>query len=159
MDRIDTGAFFTAPRDASRQKKSEKAPKAVFRSLVEVEESRSASDHSGNKERRDPKEIYALLDAVHELGEKLLREPGTSHLQAYKEAVRRFLSCVVENGVGVEETQSGAGVNRKKRFTLVKIIDTKLERLAAGMVVVQKDQLLLLEKIEEINGLLVDLLQ
>jgi uncharacterized protein YaaR (DUF327 family) len=47
---------------------------------------------------------------------------------------------------------------KRKKFTQVEIIDQKLEQLAAGILSNQKDQLGLLGKIEEINGLLVDLL-
>ena len=51
---------------------------------------------------------------------------------------------------------SGANIAKRKRFTLVKVIDEKLEALAS-VLAAQKEQLAILAQIDEINGLLVDL--
>ena len=47
---------------------------------------------------------------------------------------------------------------KKKRFTLVKVIDEKLESLVAEILRGQSEQLKILERIEEINGLIVDII-
>jgi uncharacterized protein YaaR (DUF327 family) len=57
----------------------------------------------------------------------------------------------------VEQQQSGPDVLKRKRYALIRIIDDKLERLAAAMVSNQRNQIELLAKIDEINGLIVDL--
>jgi len=56
-----------------------------------------------------------------------------------------------------EETTSGANIMKRKRFTLVKVIDEKLEALAASVLAAQKEQIAILAQIDEINGLLVNL--
>jgi uncharacterized protein YaaR (DUF327 family) len=65
---------------------------------------------------------------------------------------------VVDRSFTVTERTSGGNVLRRKKFTQVQVIDEKLEQLAAGILANQKNQLALLAKIEEINGLLVDLI-
>jgi len=72
--------------------------------------------------------------------------------------VRSFLDYVVNNMLAVEEQTSGNNILRRKRFTQVRIIDGRLERLVAEVLQNQGKQLDLLEKINEIRGLLVDLI-
>ncbi|MCK5198436.1 MAG: DUF327 family protein, partial [Spirochaetales bacterium] len=60
------------------------------------------------------------------------------------------------------ETTAGANFNplkKQKRYTIIRVVDEKLERLAAGVLQNQSDKLYILEKIEEINGLIVNLLK
>ena len=102
-------------------------------------------------------EAAELLDAIFEAGDNLKRHSDLSSLRAYKEAVRQFLSVVVKRGLDVEHQQSGTDVLKRKRYALIRVVDDKLERLAAGMVSNQHNQIALLAKVDEINGLLVDL--
>ncbi len=102
-------------------------------------------------------EAHEMLDRIHQLGDQLSREQTFSRLREYREAVRGFLGRVVASGVGIEEHTSGTNVLNRKRFTLIRVIDQRLDRLAAGMVQTQQSQLELLRKVEEIQGLLVDL--
>ena len=60
--------------------------------------------------------------------------------------------------VALEEKISGVNILRRKKFTLVKVIDKKLESLAAEVLKNQRDQIGILSAIEEINGLLVNLI-
>ena len=44
-----------------------------------------------------------------------------------------------------------------KRYTLIAVVDRKLEQLAAGILQNQRDKLEILRKVEEIQGMLVDM--
>ena len=92
-----------------------------------------------------------------EAGDALRRELTSVRMEEYRTAVRGFLSAVVQRGLDVEDLTSGANILRRKRYTLVRVVDSRLEELAAGMVSSQANQLDLLAKVDEINGLLVDL--
>jgi len=102
--------------------------------------------------------LEALLDDVHSLGERLKEKPLPDNIVSYKNAVRSFIRYIVERTYTVTVSTSGGSLLKRKKFTQVQIIDQKLEQLAAGILSNQKDQLGLLGKIEEINGLLVDLM-
>jgi uncharacterized protein YaaR (DUF327 family) len=60
--------------------------------------------------------------------------------------------------LAVEEQTSGGNILRRKRFTQVKIIDGKLESLVQAVLCSQGKQLDVLEKINEIHGMLIDLI-
>lgn len=103
-------------------------------------------------------DLEVLLDNVNEIGEKLKESVSLGVVQDYKRAVRDFLAYVVRNTLSVERHESGPSVMNRKRFTLIRVIDQKLERLAAGILLDQRAQLDILRRIDEISGLLIDLL-
>jgi uncharacterized protein YaaR (DUF327 family) len=102
-------------------------------------------------------ELPSLLDDVHKTGERLKKEPGFKGVEEYKAAVRRFVKFVLDHSYDLEQKTSGISILRRKQFTLVKVIDQKLDRLAAEILSGQRDKLDILGKIDEIHGLLVDL--
>ncbi|MFW6231658.1 MAG: YaaR family protein [Spirochaetota bacterium] len=161
MERISGDGFFSYRRDVERKKDSRRAgssqPVRSFSSELGRGEETAAIAPTGPGTVEE--ESAVLLDAVFEAGDRLKRERDTATLVAYREAVKRFLSAVVERGLDIEERTSGSNILRRKRYALVKVVDGKLEQLAAGMIANQREQLQLLARIDEINGLLVDLNQ
>ncbi len=102
--------------------------------------------------------LEALLDEVHSAGDVLKEKQLPDTIVAYKEAVRHFVRYIVSRTFDVTETISGTNILKRKKFTQVQVIDEKLEQLAAGILSNQRSQMNLLGRIEEINGLLVDLM-
>ncbi|MDR2049172.1 MAG: DUF327 family protein [Treponema sp.] len=137
----------------SRGEKTGKIKKRPFASLFEkaapLPEALPASEES----------LHLLLDEVHESGDALSKRPFPNEIKAYKQAVRNFVHYVVENCFDTEEHQSGANLLKRKKFTLVQVIDKKLEDLAAAIMRGQENQLSILAKTDEIRGLLVDLME
>ena len=137
--------------------KKEKSARKTFSELVESAaegESALAGDFDGEERRRSLEE---LLDGVFASGEQLKKAPTVDRIKEYRQKVKAFVKYAVERSISVEERTSGANILKRKRFTLVKVIDTRLEELAASVLSSQKEQLSILAQIDEINGLLVDL--
>jgi uncharacterized protein YaaR (DUF327 family) len=103
--------------------------------------------------------FHELMDEVHSTGDALFKRPFPPEIKAYKEAVRNFVHYVVENSFDTEEQMSGTNVLKRKKFTLVQVIDKKLEEMAAAILRGQLNQLAILDKLDEIKGLLIDLKQ
>lgn len=102
--------------------------------------------------------VSALLDEVHSTGDLLRDNQSPDHIKAYKRAVTQFVRYVVDRSYALVETTSGVNILKRKKFLQVEVIDQKLEQLAAGVLSGQRNQMTLLARIEEINGLLVDLM-
>jgi uncharacterized protein YaaR (DUF327 family) len=115
--------------------------------------------------------VQELLDAVRSAGDDLRQRPVPDEILKYKRAVRNFLHYVVQNGYAVE-IQEGIpnaqkpgykgslwdpAAKKGQAFHSVQVVDRKLDRLAAEILAGQVSQLELLSKLEEITGLLVDL--
>ena len=150
-------AYHLQNKNDRKVAKKTKAP--VFtEALREAEEAADSTDSAAGDFRGDTS-VETMLDSVHEFGDVLKTEPTLTNVKRYKEAVRAFMKYVVDNSLSLEERTSGTNILKRKKFTLLTIIDQKLESLAAGVLRNQKDQLELLRRVDEINGLLVDLLQ
>ena len=117
--------------------------------------------------------VSHLMDDVRDAGDKLMSRPLPEEIVRYKQAVRNFINYVVQNnfslsredGVpnflkpgfkgqrGTPEAMRGYG------YTKIEVIDKKLEDLAAMLLANQGHQLNLVSRLEEIRGLLIDLLE
>jgi uncharacterized protein len=160
MARIDSlGESYQYPvPDKKKAGRKDKTQRRGFSDLVEsVSESGEASteDFADDHRRRG---IEELLDAVFVSGDSLKKSPTLESIRDYRQKVKDFVTYAVRHSIAVEETTSGANILKRKRFTLVKVIDEKLEALAVSVLAAQKEQLAILAQIDEINGLLVNLM-
>ena len=107
-----------------------------------------------------------LIDSVYAEGENLKQKPVEENLKRFRKAVTNFLKFVESQCYDIEEEKgipirTGKGlmrVTKQKTYTLVKVVDEKLDSLAADILFNQKDQIALAAKVNEISGLLVDIL-
>lgn len=144
---------------ANESRKKEKPGVRRFERLVKDELQVSETSVPPRLAGLPPEKILeALLDDVHSAGDALKERTLPENIIAYKNAVRSFVQYVVDRAFTVTESTSGGNILKRKKFTQVQIIDQKLEQLAAGILSNQRAQLDLLGRIEEINGLLVDLM-
>jgi uncharacterized protein YaaR (DUF327 family) len=158
MERIENDGFFSFRRNARRERaRRGEAPKAPdFGSIFQREVEEPAFDPN-SRDDVSSEEIEQLLDSIHELGDELLQKGTFTAVQNYREAVKSFVRRTVSQTLNVEEHTSGGNVLNRKRFSIVQVIDQKLDRLVQGMLQSQSSQMELMSRVEEIHGLLVDL--
>jgi uncharacterized protein YaaR (DUF327 family) len=113
------------------------------------------------------------MDDVRSAGDTLRNRPFPEEIIRYKQAVRKFMHFIVENCYALDhETgipkflksgykgQRGTPESmRQITYTKIQVIDKKLEDLAAMLLSSQMSQLEIASRLDEIKGLLVDLLQ
>ena len=101
-----------------------------------------------------------LLDKVTMAGDNLKNNPFKEEFADYRKKISQFMRFVVKNCYDVEETQVKPTVRvpRPKKKYLVKVIDDKLDQLARELLENHVDKLKMLARVDEINGLLVDML-
>ena len=117
--------------------------------------------------------LNLLMDEVRSAGDTLRGRPFPDEIIRYKQAVRNFMHYIVENCYSLEHE---AGIRRSQRpgysgprgtpesmeqlrYTKIQVIDKKLEDMAAMLLASQMPQLELASRLEEIKGLLIDLMQ
>jgi len=117
--------------------------------------------------------VNILMDEVRNTGDILRSRPFPEEIMRYKQAVRNFMNYVVKNSYSVEHEEGIPNFLRPgfsgrrgtpeamkgKLYTKIQVVDKKLEDLAAMLLSGQKQQMELVSRLEEIRGLLVDLLQ
>jgi len=161
MEKISSsGRSYRKKSSSSSGKKIQKGEneKLDFSSLLDIDRNEAVSFETIDFSHLNLEE---LLDDIHESGDFLKDSPTLQNVKIYKRAVSKFLRFIVKNSL---ETEISAGSNfnplkKQKKYTIIRIVDEKLERLAAGVLQNQSDKLFILEKIEEINGLIVNLLK
>jgi uncharacterized protein YaaR (DUF327 family) len=162
MDRVDSlgssgGERSRGERSRSRRAGRKRVESPRDRNADAVSEA-SASFFQQFDGRRNQADIEQLLDEINEAGERLGESQTMEAIRSYRTAVSRFMGAVVERGFDVREHTSGSNILKRKKFTLVEIIDQRLESLASVVLAGQGDQLDVLRRVDEIRGLLVDLL-
>jgi uncharacterized protein YaaR (DUF327 family) len=117
--------------------------------------------------------ITFLMDEVRSTGDTLRSRPFPDEILRYKQAVRNFMHYVVENcytldhetGIpkflktGYKGPRGTPEAMKQITYTRIEVIDKKLEDMAAMLLASQMTQLELASRLEEIKGLLVDLLK
>jgi len=159
MARIDSlGEPYQYPvPDRKKAGRKDKTQGRHFSDMVESAAEGGGADSEDLDEQRRRHTVEEMLDAVFSSGDALKRSPTLDAIKDYKHKVRDFIKYAVDHSISVEETTSGTNILKRKRFTLVKVIDEKLEGLALSVLGAQKEQIQILAQIDEINGLLVDL--
>jgi len=117
--------------------------------------------------------VNLLMEEVRSTGDDLKSRPFPEEITRYKQAVRNFMNYVVKNCYSIEQDEgipnklkpnfkgrrSTPEAQRGKPYTKIQVIDKKLEDLAAMLLTSQMQQIELISRLEEIKGLLVDLMQ
>lgn len=148
------------PRRKEEDKKAAKG-KGLFRTALGSALDEAAKGGAGGgavDQAFSQADLESLLDEVHQAGDRLKDNPSVDLVQAYKKAVRDFMHRVVEGSFSLEEKTSGGSILKRKKYYRIAVIDEALERLAAEILRNQRDKLEILRRVDEINGLLVDLL-
>ena len=160
MDRIESldGSHLSGRSRRKKEKSTKRLKGRSFASIVEQSAQEESPLFDFQMHGDHGQSLEELLDEVHQSGEMLAETQSLGNIKRYRQAVSEFLKLVVGRMLAVEEQTSGGNILRRKRFTQVKIIDNKLESLVQAVLRNQGKQLDVLEKINEIRGLLVDLI-
>ncbi len=164
MERINpTGGSRLKRELKSKRKKAGKAGRSRSTTSSKTGNSKVAFDALFPLENReiDNDLLEDLLDEIHEAGEVLKESPTLENIKNYRQSVSDFMKYVVKNTLDTETAVSSSfnPLKKQKRYIIIKVINDNLEHLAAGILQNQMDQLKILEKIDEINGLIVNLLK
>jgi uncharacterized protein YaaR (DUF327 family) len=162
MDKVDFTASSlagaTLQRNAKQETRKTKAkggPRSFFSDMLE---SLAQQGELGPLREFAPSDeaLTALEDAVHSAGDALRDRPFQKEILEYKRAVRNFVNYVVANAFEIEKSQTWRG-GKQRFYSQIRVIDGKLEELAAAILSGQTSQLERVSKLDEIKGLLVDL--
>jgi hypothetical protein len=146
------------PRRSGEAKKPGKG-KGLFRTALGEAIDEEAASSVGAAEGFSDADVSRLLDEVHNEGDKLKENPTMDLVQGYKRAVRNFVHYIVEHTYSIEEKTSGGNILKRKKYYRIAVIDESLERLGAEILRNQRDKLEILRRVDEIYGMIVDLLR
>lgn len=171
VDSVSSGLYFNATqfvaaenaRKTNKKEKSGQVKKSAFATAFE----KSRLEHQLQMEGF-PVEIAGmeveeaarfLKDAADMAADKLKECQMPEYFADYRKKVSQFMRYVVKNNFTIEQHARPPRRGRKVQpQTQVVVINQKLDELARWLLSGHSETLLMLKKIDEINGLLVDLM-
>ena len=99
-----------------------------------------------------------MLELINQTGRALVTGRGVAELKAYREAVREFLQESVRGSYQVKEERSWDHRGNHRKLRLVTEVNHRLEELTRIVMESQAPGIEILAKLDEIRGLLLDLL-
>lgn len=103
-------------------------------------------------------QISRLAGDIVEQGEKLSKKADIKEFERYRKLIKQFLDEVVSNGYSFSKDSSFGARGRHRIFATVRTIDQKLEEMARAVISGQADQIELLHQIDDIRGLILDMM-
>jgi uncharacterized protein YaaR (DUF327 family) len=102
--------------------------------------------------------IAEMMQTISEQGKRLSQRADMQEFIRYRELIAALMHEVVSNAFAFKRRNAFDARGRQRIFVLVHKVNAKLDEMARGMLEEQKDNLRILKDIEEIRGMLVDML-
>lgn len=102
--------------------------------------------------------LNLMLEEITTQGKKLGKRMDIRDMKRYRELIRSFLNEIVSRSHKFTRENFLDRKGRHRVYTMIKLVNKELDELAAELIKDEKDHILILNKIDEIRGLLIDLL-
>lgn len=99
-----------------------------------------------------------MLDEISAQGKKLGKHMDVRDMKRYRELIREFMNEIVNRSHKFTRENFLDRKGRHRVYTMIKLVNKELDELAMELIKDEKDHILILNKIDEIRGLLIDLL-
>lgn len=112
-----------------------------------------------NIEEAELKErLNLMLEDIVQQGKKISKRTDIKEMRQYRQLIKDFLNEVVNRSHQFSRENFLDRRGRHRVYGIVKLIDTNLDELAEELIKDEKDNIAILNKIDEIRGLLLDIL-
>ncbi len=102
-------------------------------------------------------EINQLISEIDKAGSEFVGKPVYSNLIKYKMLLQQFMGIIIKNSYEVQLRVGRKSFTEEKIYSIVKKIDLELEQLSEQILNKNLDKIKLIDKLDEIRGLLIDL--
>ncbi len=111
-----------------------------------------------NIEEKDlQKRLSTMMDDITAQGEKIAKHMDIRDMRRYRELVKGFMNEIVNRSHEFSRENFLDRRGRHRVYGIVKLVDKNLDDLAGELLKEEKDHITVLEKVNEIQGLLLDI--
>ena len=111
--------------------------------------------HIENSELKE--KLTGLMKDIEEQGEKIAKHMDIRDMKRYRTLVKEFMNEVAANSHEFSRENFLDRRGRHRVYGIVKEVDKSLDDLAEELLKEEKDNLAILEKIDDIRGMLLDI--
>ncbi len=102
--------------------------------------------------------LNGMLEEITTHGKRLAKRMDLKDMKHYRELIKEFMNEIVNRSHKFSRENFLDKKGRHRVYTMIKLVDKTLDELAAELIKDEKDHLAILNKIDEIRGLLLDIL-
>lgn len=102
--------------------------------------------------------LHSLIGEISDKGKKLTRHMDLGDLKEYRRMITEFINEVVTNSHEFSRENFLDRRGRHRVYGIVRMINKDLDELAQELLKAEKDHLAILELVNEIQGLLLDII-
>ena len=102
--------------------------------------------------------LNGMLEEITRQGKQIKKHMDIRDIKHYRELIRDFMNEIVNRSHKYSRENFLDRRGRHRVYGMVKLIDKNLDELAAELIKDEKDALLILNKVDEIRGMLLDIL-
>lgn len=102
--------------------------------------------------------LNMMMQEISAQGKKIAKHMDVRDMRYYREMIKEFMNEIVNRSHKFSRENFLDKRGRHRVYTMIKLIDANLDALAAELIKDEKDHLAILNKIDEIRGLLLDIL-
>ncbi len=102
--------------------------------------------------------LSVLLEDITKEGKKISKHMDVRDMKYYRSLIQEFMNEIVSRSHKFSRENFLDRRGRHRVYGIIKLVDENLDLLAAELMKEEKDHLLILSKIDEIRGLLLDIL-
>ncbi len=101
--------------------------------------------------------LNGMIESITEQGNKIAKHMDVTDMRKYRETIKEFLNEVVTHSHQFSRENFLDRRGRHRVYGVVKLVDKNLDELAQELIKDEKNHLSVLGKVDEIRGLLLDL--
>lgn len=133
---------------------------------IQVEPSRQVEQADGTfkftlagkiEEQMLQERLNMLMDDITLQGKKLAKHMDVRDMKRYRELIKQFMNEIVSRSHKFSRENFLDRRGRHRVYGMIKLVDATLDELATELLKDEKDHLIILGKIDEIRGLLLDI--
>ena len=102
--------------------------------------------------------LSGLLTDIEKEGKKIAKHMDVRDMKYYRSLIQQFMNEIVSRSHKFSRENFLDRRGRHRVYGMIKLVDENLDLLAAELLKEEKDHLFILSKIDEIRGLLLDIL-
>lgn len=102
--------------------------------------------------------LNLMLEDIIQQGKKIAKRTDISQMRQYRQLIKDFLNEIINRSHQFSRENFLDRRGRHRVYGIVKLIDKNLDELAEELIKDEKDNIAILNKIDEIRGLLLDIL-
>lgn len=102
--------------------------------------------------------LHFMLEEISAQGKKIAKHMDVKDMRRYRALIKEFMNEIVNRSHKFSRENFLDKKGRHRVYTMIKLVDKNLDELASELIKDEADHILILGKIDEIRGLLLDII-